>query len=472
MNGPIRRLTYALFGGMALLVLATSYIQAVRADDLRNDPGNPRVVLALAGKERGAIVSADGTVLAVSELVEGTDRRFARQYPEGDLFAWPVGHTTALFGERGLESTWSQELRSRQDLTVSDVLAAILGGDLGPRSLVLTLDADLQRVAADALGDRAGAVVAMDPETGAVLAWVSQPGYDPQRFVDDPAYARGVTDSADQPLLDRVARVVSAPASTFKLVVAAAALESGDWSTDDSLPDPARIELPGSTATLGNADGGTCLGGTTVTFFEALVRSCNVPFAELAMEIGSDAVVDMSRALGWDAEIPTDLPVSPSRFPHPEEDDAALAQSAIGERDVRATALQVLQVTATIANRGQRMQPYMVSATHDTSGDVIDETRPVSLGQAMSATTAAEITDMMVAAGARGPGAAAAIDGVTVAGKTGTSVTGPVWFTGFAPADDPAIAVAVVVLEPGENASGGRTAAPIARAVMSEWITR
>lgn len=472
MNGPIRRLTYAAFVALGLLALATSFIQAVRADALRNDPANPRVVLSQAGKERGAILGSDGTILAVSEIVEGTDRRFARAYPEGATTAWPVGYTTALFGAAGIEESWSDELRSRQDLTISDLLTAIFGGDLRPRSLGLSIDPVLQAVAETALGDLEGAVVAMDPSTGAVLAWVSHPSYDPQQFVDDPAYARSVTESEDQPLLDRGGRVLAPPASTFKLVVTAAALETGDWAPDSLLPDPAVLTLPGSTAEMRNPDGEPCTAGSQVSIAEALVRSCNIPFAELAMELGSGPVVDMSRALGWEEELDLDLPVSPSEFPDPGRDLAALAQSAIGERDVRATTLQMASVAATIANAGIPVQPYLVQTVFDADGAIDSEREPVLGEPAFSQTTARALTEMMVQVVARGTGTAASLPGTQVAGKTGTSEVGPAWFLGFAPADDPTIAIAVLVADPGEDGSGGRTAAPIARAVLAEWILR
>ncbi len=472
MNGPIRRLTYAAFVAMGLLALATTFIQAVRADALRTDPANPRVVLSQAGKERGAILGSDGTVLAVSEIVEGTDRRFARSYPEGPTTAWPVGYTTALFGAAGIEESWSDELRSRQDLTISDLLTAIFGGDLRPRSLGLSIDPTLQRVADEALGEREGAIVAMDPATGAVLAWVSHPSYEPQQFVDDPAYARSVTEAEDQPLLDRGARVLAPPASTFKLIVTAAALESGEWDPDSQLPDPAVLPLPGSTAEMRNPDGDPCTAGPTVTITEALVRSCNIPFAELAIDLGSGPVVDMSRALGWGEAPDVDLPVSPSEFPDPGRDLAALAQSAIGERDVRATTLQMASVAATIANDGLPTVPYLVQTVFDADGAVDEETEPVVGEPAFSQTTAGALTDMMVQVVRRGTGTAASLPGVEVAGKTGTSEVGPAWFLGFAPAEAPTIAVAVLVVDPGPEGSGGRTAAPIARAVLAEWILR
>lgn len=472
MNGPIRRLTYGLFIGFGVLALATSFIQAVRADALRTDPANPRVVLSLAGKERGAILGADGSLLAVSELVEGADRRFVRRYPEGDAFAWPVGHTTALFGESGLEASYSDQLRSRQDLTISDLLTAILGGDLRPRSLGLTVDPALQRVADEALGERRGSVIALDPRTGAVLAWVSHPSYDPQAFVADPAYARTVAEDETQPLLDRGARVLAPPASTFKLIVTAAALESGEWLPSSTLDDPDELLLPGSTAVMRNPAGGTCAGGGQVSLSEALVRSCNIPFAELAIELGSGPVVGTAEAFGWESEIETDLPVSISPFPDPGDDLAALAQAAIGERDARATTLQLASVAATIAADGERLRPFLVGTVFDADGGVESTTEPEVLGRAVSEETAAQLTAMMADAVARGTGTAASLPGVAVAGKTGTSETGPVWFVGFAPVDDPTIAIAVLVTDPGPGGSGGRTAAPIARAVLAEWILR
>ncbi len=472
MNGPIRRLTYALFVALGTLALATAFIQSVRADALRTDPSNPRVVLSLAGKERGAIVSADGVVLAVSDLVEGSDRRFTRSYPAGELFAWPVGHTTALFGESGLEASYSDQLRSRQDLTISDILTAVFGGDLRPKSLGLSVDAALQEVAERALGDHAGAVVALDPNTGAVLAWVSHPGYDPQAFADDPAVARAVAEADDQPLLDRGARVLAPPASTFKLVVSAAAIESGNWSPDDLLPDPAEFQLPGSTAVMRNPTGESCNSGPEVSIREAIVRSCNIPFAELAIDIGSASVVDMAEAFGWNAELETDLPTTASQLPDPGNDDAALAQSAIGERDVRATTLQMASVVATIAADGARYRPYLVQSVFDADGELVEEADPEAFEAVISQTTADELTEMMVAVVDRGTGTAASLPDVPVAGKTGTSEAGPAWFVGFAPADTPEIAIAVVVLDPGQDGSGGRTAAPIARAVLAEWILR
>jgi peptidoglycan glycosyltransferase len=472
MNGPIRRLAYASFVAIGLLALATTFIQAVRADALRTDPANPRVVLSQAGKERGAILGSDGTVLAVSEIVEGTDRRFARSYPFGPTTAWPVGYTTALFGAAGIEESWSGELRSRQDLTISDLLTAVFGGDLRPRSLGLSIDPALQAAADEALGDREGAVVAMDPATGAILAWVSHPAYDPQQFVDDPVYARSITESEDQPLLDRGGRVLAPPASTFKLVVTAAALESGDWAPDSLLPDPAVLPLPGSTAEMRNPDGDPCTAGSVVTITEALVRSCNIPFAELAIELGSDPVVAMSRALGWGEQPDLDLPVSASEFPDPGRDLAVLAQSAIGERDVRATTLQMASLAATVANDGIVVRPYLVQTVFDADGAVDEETEPVIGEPAFSQTTARALTEMMVQVVDRGTGTAASLPGTSVAGKTGTSEVGPAWFVGFAPADDPSIAIAVLVADPGPDGSGGRTAAPIARAVLAEWILR
>ena len=178
MNGPIRRLAIAVFAGLGALLLAVSWFQVVRADHLKNDPRNPRPALSERGKERGLIITADGTVVARS-VPEEEGRSFRREYPQGAVFAHVVGYTSFLVGDNGLEAAYSSELRSRRDLTISDLVAVILGRDLRPKNLEITIDPVLQRAALEALGDNRGAVIALDPRTGAVLAAVSSPSYDP-----------------------------------------------------------------------------------------------------------------------------------------------------------------------------------------------------------------------------------------------------------------------------------------------------
>lgn len=375
MNGPIRRVTYGLFAAFGILMLATTYIQAVAADRYRSDPANARVLLREGGQERGAIVDRNGEVLAISVLDEGGGRTFDRTYPTNELFAHPVGYSAVLFGQTGLEKQYSSTLRSRQDLTVSDLLTRIFGGDLRPQSLRLTLDAELQRVAIEALGEQSGAVAAVNPQTGEILAYVSTPSFDPNR-VSDPAYAIEIEADSSQPRLDRVANTTYPPASTFKLIVAAEALEQG-FTVDSSLPDPIVLELPESSAFLFNASQRECDGGGTVALLTALARSCNIPFAQLAMDLGADAIEERAEAFGFnttsDLEVPTIASVFPSNL-----DDAALAQSAIGERDVQASPLQMLNVVSAIANYGQLMTPYFVDAVFDADKNEVEVTRPSS----------------------------------------------------------------------------------------------
>ncbi len=472
MNGPIRRVVYAIFIGLGLLLLSTAYIQGVDAARYRTDPANSRVLIAEADKERGAIVDRNGSILAASEATSSAQRSFTRKYPLGEIAAHPIGYSTVLFGETGVEAAFSTRLRSRQDLAISDMLTAMFGGDLRPQSLRLSLDSELQRRAVAAMGDRLGAIVALDPTSGAVLAWVSRPGFDPTR-IPDPAYASQVEADPTSPLVDRVRSATYPPASTFKLIVAAEAIESGLASPDTSFPDLAGLELPGSTAVLHNADGGTCAGGGEVTLEVAFIRSCNVPFADLGMSLGNGAIADRAELFGFNSPIPFGLPTVASVWPDYSADDAALAQASIGERDVRATPLQMALVAAAIANDGELMEPFLLEAVFNADGDPVEQHQPTALGRTMSPSTANTLTEMMVGVVANGTGARAAIGGIRVAGKTGTSEAGanpPAWFVGFAPADNPVIAVAIMIEGGGIDGSGGRVAAPIARALFEYWL--
>ncbi len=481
MNGPIRRLAMAMFLCFTVLVGAVTWIQAVRADTYRSDPRNARVAIAQAGKERGVIVAADGTVLAQSVPDEDDPRRFNREYPLGPVFAHMVGYTSPIVGDGGLEAAYVDELRSRRDLTLSDIVAAILGRDLRPRSMRLTLDSRLQQIAYDALGDRAGAVVALDPRTGAILASVSKPSFDPALLggADAAANWEQLLDNADRPLLDRATRELFPPGSTFKAVVAAAALESGVATPDSMFDDVSEFQLPGSTATIRNFGGGLCGDGSQVDLARAFVRSCNTIFADLAIQVGAPEIGLMAEALGFNQELEFPLPVAESAFPTEdlENDDAALGQSGLGERDVRATPLQMAMVAAAIANDGTLMQPYVVDEMFDPDGNTVSKTEPIVLSEAMSTATVDALTEMMERVVTEGTGTAATVPGVRVAGKTGTAEAGQgasyPWFIGFAPVEDPQIAVAVM-FEPlpaeGSSETGGRVAAPVAAQLIEGWL--
>ena len=482
MNGPIRRLGAALFVGFAVLLFAVTWFQVVRADELKTDPRNPRPALADRGKERGLIVSADGTVLARSEPDPADPRSFVRQYPEGPAFAHVVGYSSFLVGASGLEAEYSAQLRSRRDLTISDLVEVILGRDLRPRTVEVTLDPTLQRLAFDALGEHKGAVVAMNPSTGAVLAAVSKPSFDPSLLngLDAAEQWKRLLEDPNRPLNDRATRELYPPGSTFKTVVAATGLDTGKVVPATEFADPAQFQLPNSTATISNFDGGPCVDGQTATLLQAFVRSCNTIFADLAIQLGAGDIGITAAALGFNRDIEFEWEVADATFPveELEADPAALGQSGIGERDVRATPLHMAMVAAAVANEGMVASPFLMQRVVDATGETLAATEP-ALMRAMSAETAVVLTQMMERVVTEGTGRRAAVPGVRVAGKTGTA-TGQggfpnTWFIGFAPVAEPQIAVAVFVEGSpisGETASGGSTAAPIAARLIENWVGR
>lgn len=480
MNGPIRRLAIGLFGAMGLLVAAVSWFQVVRADQLTLDPRNPRPALSERGKERGLITTADGTVVARSAQEEGS-REFLREYPFGPEYAHVVGYSSFLVGETGLEAAYDSELRSRRDLTISDVISVILGRDLDPLNLEVTIDSELQTAAHDALGANNGAVVALDPKTGAVLAAVSAPSFDPNLLLTDNADDQWETLLLDpkEPLKDRSSREIYAPGSTFKTVVAATGLDVGAVEPGSVYPDSAEFPLPGSTATISNLDGRVCNDGKTVTLLQAFVQSCNTTFAALAIQLGAIEVGVTSDALGFNRDIEYEWTVPQANWPTAAlvDDDAALGQSGIGERDVRATPLHMAMVASAIANNGVTTRPYLVQRLFDSGGNTVSQTEVVEFDAAMTPETASVMAQMMERVVTEGTGRRGAVPGVRVAGKTGTA-TGTdgfpnPWFIGFAPVDNPGIALAVLIEGSpvsGESATGGSLAAPIASRLIETWL--
>jgi penicillin-binding protein A len=482
MNGPIRRVAIGVFTGMAVLLAAVTWYQVVRADELRADPRNPRPALAERGKERGLIVTGDGIVLARSVEDPDDPRSFVREYPESGAFAHLVGYSSFLVGDSGLEDVYSADLRSRRDLTISDLIAAFLGQDLRPRGIEVTAEAELQRAALALLGENRGAIVALDPRTGAVLASVSNPTFDPARLLGNDAASQweALLDTEGEPLRDRATRELYAPGSTFKTVVAAAALDTGTAGPGTTFADPVEFQLPGSEATISNANGRACNDGNTTTMLQAYVRSCNTIFADLAIQLGAADIGITAQALGFNQDIDYEWSVPEAFWDTAElaNDAAALGQSGIGERNVRATPLHMAMIAAAVANDGVAVTPFAVKRVFDADGETIRETEVDELGRAMTSETAATLTQMMERVVTEGTGRAAAVPGVRVAGKTGTA-TGSggfpnPWFIGFAPVDDPTIALAVFIegsAVSGESASGGSVAAPIAAQLIDLWLS-
>lgn len=483
MNRPTRRLALSLFVAFGMLLGAVTWYQVLAVDRYRNDPRNTRTSLSESGKERGVIVTRDGVVLARSEPNPEEPTSYDRIYPEGEVFAPVVGYTSLLAGSVGIERTFADELRSRRDFTISDLIAAALGGDLRPRSVQVSLDPSLQRRAYELLDGQRGAVVALDPSTGEILAYVSVPSYDPNRLTGPEAIEvrQELLDDPLTPLIDRAGNSLYAPGSTFKTIVAAAAIESGFASPETEFPDVSEFVLPGSTATIANFGDRLCLDGSTVTLQIAFVKSCNTVFADLAIQLGSQPIAATATAFGFDRGF--DLPWTTAESTFPEDslrnDEAALGQSGIGERDVRATPLQMAVVAAAIANQGEVMRPYVVRQVFNADGVTERVFDPVVENRALSPAAAAVMTDMMERVVTNGTGGRASVPGVRVAGKTGTAQgTGgapEAWFIGFAPVDNPTIAIAVLVEDgggSGEDGTGGSVAAPIAGELMSLWLAR
>ena len=482
MNGPIRRLAFAILVGFILLLLNVTYIQVLRGPTYRADERNPRVLIAKTSKERGLVVDRNGEVLARS-VADPTDQSaFVREYPFGDAFVHSVGFSSLLFADRGIEDTYTEQLRSKQDLTISDIVSALLDRDLRPQNVITTLDSGLQLAAINALNNQAGSIVALNPRTGEILAYVSLPSYNPTPLLGSTSGPIGDALDADpaEPLLNRADSETYAPGSTFKIITTVAALDAGLSTPATAYENPIELALPGSTSVIRNVGLGRCGSGSEVTLAEAFRRSCNTIFGQLALDVGAPQLVVTAQAFGFNQDIPFEWSVLNSVIPPASsfsDDQAGLAQTGIGQRDLQATPLQMALVAAGIGNHGTVMAPYLVASVADSDGNVITATEPTIFSQAATASSAAEVAAMMVDVVASGTGTNAQISSVTVAGKTGTAETevgAPhLWFVGFAPAENPTIAIAVIVESGGlssEGGSGGSVAAPIARQVIAQWL--
>lgn len=482
MNAPLRRVALAVMVMFGLLLLNTNYLQVVRAEDLHNDSSNPRLILEEYSRERGPILVGDQ---AIASSTETDDRlKYLREYAEGRLYAPATGFYSIVYGASGIEAQANSILAGTDDsLFVRRVIDQLTGEQVKGGSVQLTLNARAQRAAFDALDGRKGAVVAIDPTTGAILALVTSPSYNPDALSSHDTRAvraayEELTANPDKPMLDRASRETYPPGSTFKLVTAAAALESGQFQRDSRVRNSAALDLPQTTVDLPNYDGQPCQPGGRATLEDALKRSCNAAFGQIGLDLGADALREQAEKFGFNRGFEIPMTSARSRFPE-NPDPPQTAQSAIGQFDVRATPLQMAMVAAAIGNRGVLMNPFLVREVRAPDLSVLDRTDPKELGEAISPQSANALAEMMVTVVEEGTGSNARIDGVRVGGKTGTAQQGNdrrphAWFVSLAPVDDPQVAVAVV-LEDGGGApevSGNELAAPIARAVMRAVLDR
>jgi penicillin-binding protein A len=474
-NRQISRIAIVVFVLFGALFINLNVITLVIADDLANHPANRRLILREYGIERGLIVAGEE---AIARSVETDGQyRYQRLYPEGPLYGHLTGYYSIVLQRSGLEAAMNDDLTGRSTEVVAQNLGELLGGSERPGNTVrLSVDPRVQAAARDALDGRIGAVIAIDPSTSAVLAAYSNPTFDPNplsslvpREINE-AWA-SLQEEPDQPLLDRTIAETYPPGSTFKLITAAAALERG-LQPETAFPDEGTFDVPQTSADIGNFGGGLCADGGQISLEDAMRVSCNTVFARLGVDLGADTLVDQAERFGFNARPPYELTPAPSIIPR-DLDVPSTAQSAIGQRDVRATPLQMALVAGSIANGGQLLRPHVVDGVEDPDGEALRGadlgrwTDPPGDGVPVSPRTAAQLRDMMILAVQNGTGSRAAIDGVTVGGKTGTAQTGedPIaWFVGFA---EEQVAIAVVVVDAGPDATGGAVAAPIARRVMA-----
>lgn len=481
MDRQIRRLGLVLLALFLALFVQLNHIQVLQAAKLANAPGNERHILALLNEPRGSIETADGVVVAQSVPSSGPYKE-RRVYPHGPLYADVTGYASRLYGSDGVEATYNSYLQGANAPIrhLSDLLTPRFRTD----DVVLSISSKLQQVAASALGSRVGAVVALDPRTGSVLAMVSSPTYDPNLLsspdiaTERDAWTTWLADPS-QPLLDRAYRQRYPPGSTFKIITSSAIYDRDPGLAATVVPYLSALPLPDTNLLLHNYGGETC-GGSLSVLFEV---SCDTGFGKLGLELGAAKLAAEANAFGFDKIPPLDLPrPAPSNFP-PASSFArnlpGVAYSAIGQENVSATPLQMAMVAGAIANKGIMMVPHVVKEVRSSQGSVVKEIAPRPWLRATSASTAEHVKALMVLVVQGGTATNVALPGVQVAAKTGTAQlnngyrsgsSNDNWLVAFAPAGDPTIAVAAVVpSQPGlgPNPTGSAIAGPIVKAVLA-----
>lgn len=483
MNTQIRRLFLLMLVMFAALACAATSIQFFQAPSLNADGRNTRTILHAAEIDRGPII-VGGDAVASSSKEEGS-ARFQRYYSQGPLYAHVTGYFSSVFSQAsGIERASEDVLDGRSDaLLMHRIRTLFTGSERQGGGVVLTLNEQMQQVAAEALGSRKGAVVALDPKTGAVLALYSSPSYDPNPLASfdaqtvQNAYDALVADPA-QPLTNRaIAGNRYAPGSAFKILTAAALLENG-MTPDTPVDSPVETPLPESTTTVSNIESTTC-GNGKPALREAFARSCNTSFVIASQQLPDTALADMAERFQFGTELSIPLTVTPSRYPE-DANAPERALTSIGQFDVQVTPMQMAMVAAAVGNHGVMMKPQLIREIVDADLQSTQQMTPTRLAEPISAGVASQLTSMMVSTvnETYGTGGLMALSNWQVAAKTGTAETGDgsgkanAWAVAFAPADDPQIAIAVLVEGDDEQPvpHGGDTAGPIARAVMEAGL--
>ena len=482
MNNQIRKIFIIILLMFALLGVGVTNTQFISASSLNADARNQRTILHAAETDRGPII-VDKTAIASSER-EADSKRYARSYAEGPLYASVTGYFSSVGNaSTGIEAAEEDVLDGQSQTLLGQRLRNLLTGQNRQGGGVeLTLNPDMQKAAAAALGNRKGAVVALDAQTGAVLAMYSAPTFDPNQLASSDASAvsdafSALSSDPSNPLLNRTISERYAPGSTFKILTTIALIENHLADPDMHMPSPVSATLPGTATEVSNIESSTC-GDGNPTLTEAFARSCNTTFVLASEQLTNQQLVDVTNRFGFGRETQIPLSVTPSVFPA-DADAAQLAMSSIGQYTVQTTPLQMAQVAQTIANDGQMMAPYLIGSIVDADNQVVRTTTPTDAGRPISSETASTLRTMMEAVVSQpyGTGTTMALPNVSVAAKTGTAETGEgdranAWAVGFAPADNPRIAFAVLVEGDDTNPTphGGDVAGPIARAVLEAGL--
>jgi peptidoglycan glycosyltransferase len=475
MTKELKRVSLVVAMMFIALFVSSSFVQGAGGQSYASDPRNVRSIYDSYKTLRGPIL-IDGKPIASS--IDSDDAyRYQRVY-ESSIYSAITGYFSVFRGATGIESAMNSYLSGQSSSQFFEQFNAVLSGNpVSGAAVELTIDPQMQQAAWDALGDYRGSLVAIDPVTGNILAMVSKPGYDANLIAghDNQVVSTNyetLNNDAANPLINKaISGDLYHPGSVFKLVVAAAALESGSYSNESTFSNPVSVQLPGSDSQVFNSSDRACgAGGETVTLAEAMSFSCNVPFVELGLALGQDRIRAQAELFGFGRALSIPMDVTPSTFPSG-MDDAQLGLSSFGQFDVRVTPLQMAMVSASIANGGVLMKPNLIETIISSNLSVIRAPKPEVLSQPMTSASAESLRAMMVQSVASGVASNAGVSGIEVAGKTGTAENGEgarvtLWFTGFAPAVNPRVAIALVIEDGGgrdSGASGNGTAAPVAR---------
>ncbi len=481
MNKRIRRFGIALIVLYGALFAQLNWLQVVKANAYNKSPYNNRETVRDFSQPRGKIFTSDHIVVA--ESIPTDDKlKFQRTYPFGSLYAHTVGYFSLSYGTDGVENAYNDLLAGRTDAQRFSNPLNVFGSADHTADVTMTIRADVQLAAQQALGDKEGSVVVIDPRTGAILAMYSNVTYDPNLLAShDLPTVRKVRTFLNllpaKPLLAKPFRERYFPGSTFKVITAAAGLSSGKVTPQTPIyPQASSFTPPLTTTPLKNFGGQTCGGA----LFDVLAQSCNSAFAQMGVEIGGDQLTKTAEAFGFNQVVPFDLPNGArSIFPTADQffqDTPKLAQSAIGQNDVQATPLQMALVAAAVANDGSIMTPYLVQSVVGRDGRTLHSANIHEWRRAVDPSVARTLRDAMIGVVTNGSAVRMAIEGVEVGGKTGTAELGTTppsahaWTIGFAgPPGNARVAVAVLVTaQPGAaEQTGGTVAAPIAQAVIN-----